>query len=132
MCGRHGRKLTANQTLFMIPRWVIKRLWIFSCAFTLPSFEGHDLEGHDNCAFFYTPDICHSRRKFKKFQLSVKQIQINAKNIALDSVYLQHVLFFAECLTFCSELVIYAVLLRGHFYMNLRSFECKIFRSHNA
>ena len=60
MRGRHGRKLTwdANQTLFMIPRWVIKRLWIFSsCAFTLPSFEGHDLEGlegHDNCIFSHT------------------------------------------------------------------------------
>ena len=59
--------------------------------------------------FFHTPDICHSRRKFKKNQLRVKQIQINAKNVALDSVYLQHVLFFAECLTFCSEVVIYAV-----------------------
>ena len=45
----------ANHSLFMIPRWLIKRLWIFSCAFTLPSFEGHDLEGlegHDNCIFF--------------------------------------------------------------------------------
>ena len=66
--------------------------------------------------FFHTPDIFHSRRKCKTFQLSVKQI--NAKNIALDSVYLQHVLFFAECLTFCSEVVIYAVLSRGHFVMN--------------
>ena len=37
--------------------------------------------------FFHTPDICHSRRKFKKFQPSVKQIQINAKSIALYSVH---------------------------------------------
>ena len=74
MRGRHGRKLSwdANQTLFMIPRWVIKRLWIFSCAFTLPSFEGHDLEGLDGHGIFvrlqyffsfsnevlYTPDNC--------------------------------------------------------------------------
>ena len=52
--SRQGRKLTwdANQTLFMIARWMIQRLWIFSCAFTLPSFEGHDLEGHDSCVFF--------------------------------------------------------------------------------
>ena len=47
--SRQERKLTwgANQTLFMIARWMIQRLWSFSCAITLPSFEGHDLEGFE-------------------------------------------------------------------------------------
>ena len=43
--ARKETNLGANQTLFMIARWMIQRLWSFSCAFTLPSFEGHDLEG---------------------------------------------------------------------------------------
>ena len=74
---------------------------------------------NDRCSFYTLFLVKQHKQRDTKFKTQLSNNMKGVTCIALEFIY-SMCYSLHECLTFCSELVIYAVLLRGRFVMNFR------------